>query len=248
MSVSVPAPSLAHIAVVIPAHDESERIVDTLSSIAAAIRRLPVGVTHDVVVVADSCSDATAELARHAIADVVVLEVELRSAGAVRRLGTRVAVKRSPAAPARTWIASTDADTLVPPTWLADQVRLATTGVCAVAGVVDLRRDERADRALVRRFGDTYGRVRSGPHPHIHGANLGFRADAYLAVGGWRTHVTGEDVDLWTRLQCDGHGLAAADLRVRTSPRLAGRAPSGFAADLAELAGTPVVAEPAVVA
>ncbi len=236
-----------HVAVVVPAHDEEARIVATLDSIGAALRRLPVGVTHDVVVVADACEDATAERARAALAaDVVVVEVDLRAAGAGRRLGTSVALKRSPVGPERTWIASTDADTLVPPTWLVDQLRLAAAGVVAVAGVVDLRGDEWSDPLLHQHFGDSYGDFRFGPHPHIHGANLGFRGDAYLEVGGWRTHATGEDVDLWHRLRQRGPGLAAAHLRVRTSPRLVGRAPAGFAADLARLASMAIVGEPAV--
>jgi hypothetical protein len=31
-------------------------------------------------------------------------------------------------------------------------------------------------------------------HPHVHGANLGIRADSSLALGGWPQWPAGEDV------------------------------------------------------
>lgn len=226
-----------HVAVVIPARDEEHSIADTLGSVRTAVRRLPADTTTDVIIVADACTDTTADRARVALDDVeaVVREVDLAAAGAARRVGTEVALARSPAAASRTWIASTDADTLVPPTWLTHQLRLARAGAVAVAGVVDLRFDDGIDHLLLERFVTSYGRARSGMHPHVHGANLGFRGDAYLTVGGWSTDATGEDVDLWNRLRRNGRGVAVADLRVQTSARLLGRAPAGFADDLTSL-------------
>ena len=41
--------------------------------------------------------------------------------------------------------------------------------------------------------------ARDGTHRHVHGANLGVRADLLDAVGGWRRLHTGEDHDLWQR-------------------------------------------------
>ena len=37
---------------------------------------------------------------------------------------------------------------------------------------------------------------RNGTHGHVHGANMGFRGDAYLAAGGWYPLASGEDHDL----------------------------------------------------
>ena len=49
--------------------------------------------------------------------------------------------------------------------------------------------------AVARRYLAAYHS--KGPsHNHIHGANMGFRADAYWRVGGFRALAPGEDVDL----------------------------------------------------
>jgi len=75
-----------------------------------------------------------------------------------------------------------------------------------------------------------------GTHPHVHGANLGVRADAYLAVGGWADLATAEDHDLWRRLGAAGAALVTTiEAPVTTSGRGDGRAPSGFAALLTSL-------------
>jgi hypothetical protein len=36
-----------------------------------------------------------------------------------------------------------------------------------------------------------------GTHPHVHGANLGIRADAYSDAGGWNDLTVAEDHCLW---------------------------------------------------
>ena len=73
-----------------------------------------------------------------------------------------------------------------------------------------------------------------GSHPHVHGANLGVRADAYLKAGGWSHVETGEDHDLWSRLTEAGlRRLSSSAITVLTSGRRVGRAPNGFAEALA---------------
>lgn len=73
-------------------------------------------------------------------------------------------------------------------------------------------------------------------HRHVHGANLGVRADSYWSVGGFAALVTGEDVDLVTRVSAArGQVCWAADVAVQTSSRRVGRAPQGFAAHLRAL-------------
>lgn len=74
-------------------------------------------------------------------------------------------------------------------------------------------------------------------HRHVHGANLGVRADAYAAVGGFRALDAHEDVDLVTRLEASGRPIVwGAHAPVRTSTRRIGRAEQGFAAYLRRLA------------
>lgn len=64
---------------------------------------------------------------------------------------------------------------------------------------------------------------------------MAMRADAYLAAGGWQPLACGEDHDLWARLSQIGNCVSSTAISVRTSARLEGRAPDGFAADLAAL-------------
>jgi hypothetical protein len=64
----------------------------------------------------------------------------------------------------------------------------------------------------------------------VYGANLGVRADAYLAVGGFPPVGAGEDAALWRALAAAGLPTASpTSVRVRTSGRLHGRARGGLA-------------------
>jgi LmbE family N-acetylglucosaminyl deacetylase len=83
-------------------------------------------------------------------------------------------------------------------------------------------------------------------HRHVYGANLGVRADAYLAVGGFPADGAGEDHGLWERLRAAGYPLVSpASPRVTTSARLHGRAEGGLADLLLSLQTGCRPAEPA---
>jgi hypothetical protein len=71
-------------------------------------------------------------------------------------------------------------------------------------------------------------------HPHVHGANLGIRGDAYLGLGGWPALATGEDAELARRAARTGHLRISrtASIPVVTSTRSHSRAPHGFASYL----------------
>jgi hypothetical protein len=57
-----------------------------------------------------------------------------------------------------------------------------------------------------------------GPHPHLHGENLGIRASAYLAAGGIRSLRTAEDHALLAAVTEAGCPvLQASDITVQTS-------------------------------
>ena len=228
-----------HVAVVIPAHNESRRINGALDAVAAARSAVADAVTCSIVVIVDSSHDTTESRARLRLADPpdLVVAADLRCAGAARRLGVETALAAAGPRPLATvWLASTDADTLVPPHWIDRQLAHARSGVAALAGVVDLLADTDNDVRLRRRFDDAYLIHPDGSHPHVHAANLGVRADAYRSVGGWRALATGEDHDLWDRLTAAGWPTrSATDVVVATSARRRGRAPDGFAADLVAL-------------
>ena len=118
--------------------------------------------------------------------------------------------------------------------WMRQQWMLAEQGWQAVAGIVDVDSFEDHDGGVPERFRTTYLTHADGTPPHVHGANLGVRADAYLAAGGWSTLETAEDHDLWARLREGDYAcLSDASLCVLTSGRRVGRAPLGFARALA---------------
>ena len=70
----------------------------------------------------------------------------------------------------------------------------------------------------------------------MHGANLGFRAAAYLMAGGFPAVPTAEDHALVAALTAGGSRvLRTRALPVITSARREARAPHGFSHYLAEL-------------
>ncbi len=225
------------VGVVIPAHDEVGHIADAIASVVEACAQLPPCVRTDVVVVADSCTDATAAVATDALAGAgSVIVGHARSVGVSRATGTEHVLGHLLHPLDRTWLANTDADSIVPQTWLTEQLALADRGATAVAGLIEV--DSFADLApgtgavFLQRYSPTDGR----PHTHVHGANLGVRADAYRAVGGWNDLVTAEDHDLWHRLRTRKWPVrAVSSIVVRTSGRRIGRAPNGFALGLDQL-------------
>jgi glycosyltransferase involved in cell wall biosynthesis len=231
---------IRHVAAVIPARDEADTIDATIDSVERARRRLPASVTSTCVIVVDASSDETgAVVERRTGTDgrstsSIVVRTAHGCVGAARSVGCRVALGGSLHRPRHVWLAHTDADTVVPGYWLTAQLELAERGVAAVAGTVELDGD--VDGALRAQFEATYEIAPDGTHQHVHGANMGTRGDVYLAAGGWRRLRSGEDRDLWSRLSDVGDCVSSNALAVRTSARTNGRAPAGFADDLARMA------------
>lgn len=214
------------VAVVVPARNEQDTIAECVWSIKAAASALPTGVSCEVLVVADACTDNTA--CRAARTGASTLVINGHNVGRARAAGTEAMLHRWGSE--GVWIACTDADSVVPPHWLVAQLRAATSGWDAVAGTVQLA-DENVREAFQCHYHPITG------HSHAHGANLSVRADAYMRVGGFPLVATGEDTGLLTRLHKWGFRvLATAEGPVRTSARLYGRAPAGFADNLRALA------------
>ena len=111
-------------------------------------------------------------------------------------------------------------------------IQARRVGAARAAGMTELLRltAPRDPAAVLYEFGD-------GPHPHVHGANLGIRGSAYLASGGFRSLRTAEDHALLAAATQAGCSvLRASDITVETSARKHGRAPSGFSQLLLTLA------------
>ncbi|NLA34111.1 MAG: glycosyltransferase [Actinobacteria bacterium] len=221
--------------VAIPARCEAATIGRCLESVFAAADALDPSTPCLVTVAADCCTDGTAARARSVARDrrdLSVLEGDWGSAGGARG----AAVDHALAMAAlhhddldRLWIATTDADTVVPRSWLRDHHRYASEGYDAVAGVVELLDDHDRTPAISGRFLNHY-RVDDHSHPHVHGANMGVRASAYVNAGGFLDLSVGEDHALWGALHDVGASrLAPTSLTVATSARVEGRARGGFA-------------------
>lgn len=224
-----------HIAIVIPARDEQELLPRCLRSVQNARLMLPSYVTSDLIVVADQSTDNTFRIAWDFVqGNGIVVESEAGCVGAARSLGVRHALERYDGPLNRCWLANTDADCQVPATWLLDQLASANAGFSAIAGIIDVDSFAEHESSVSERFRHSYLIHADGTHPHVHGANFGVRADAYLQAGGWQDLSTAEDHDLWRRLKTGQHRRASkANLRVLTSGRRVGRAPLGFADALA---------------
>jgi glycosyltransferase involved in cell wall biosynthesis len=221
------------VGVVVPAHNEQDLLPACLASLRRAARALRGPQVH-LVVVADACRDRTAGVARRGGAGVVTIGA--RSVGAARAAGVREVLRRARHLdPADVWLATTDADTLVPACWLREHVRYGDQGWDAVAGTVRVA-DWSGYRPEVRSLFHTRYGTGTGPHTHVHGANLGVRAAAYLRAGGFPDVPTAEDRALVAALTAAGGRVRRTRaLAVVTSARREARAPHGFSDYLAEL-------------
>ncbi len=196
--------------------------------------------------VADSCDDATARIARQVLGDRgMVIEAALGSVGAARHLGAaRALAALGDQPPSSIWLANTDADSVVPTNWLTKQLGLAATGYQGVAGTVRLDECFYRGRDVAAQLMADYYTAPDGSHLHVHGANLGIRADMYLSAGGWSDAALAEDHCLWRRLREIGAKLtSSAAVCVQTSSRLQGRASGGFACTLSRKLQVPTLAE-----
>ncbi|MGN7781970.1 glycosyltransferase [Mycolicibacterium sp. 22603] len=227
--------AIRHVEVVVPARNEQQHIADCLRSIVRAGANLGTevpGASWSITVVLDCCTDDTGPLA--ARFGVHLLTTDTCVVGTARKVGTAAAIDRA-VGHGRTldtvWIACTDADTVVPEHWLTRQLSMASDGADAVIGTaVPAGLGPEMHRRWMRCHNLTEG------HSHVHGANLGFRADVYLRAGGFPECTTGEDVKLVQQIRAiTPRCVATHSTSVRTSGRGDSRVEGGFASFLAAL-------------
>jgi hypothetical protein len=132
----------------------------------------------------------------------------------------------------RLWLATTDADSVVPRHWFTGQLTHAQ-GTDLVAGTVDV-----ADwSGWPDSFVELYQGIYLSEGHHVHGANLAFRANAYVDSGGFRPIPQGEDGLLVQAFRRRGHRVRHVnDLTVQTSARKDARCHGGFGDYLQTLA------------
>ncbi len=204
-----------------------------------ALRALPRGTVGRGFIVLDACTDASEAIASHWCATTpgwCAFAVAHRNVGRSRGEGVRRALEDLAGIDTRRiWVATTDADSVVPGTWLRRQLQLASKGMEAVAGTIRVDDWSEYPQGMADRFARFYEpEGASDVHEHVHGANLGVRADAYLAAGGFEPLPSGEDHALWSALHRASRPRAASRRNpVTTSARRLSRAPEGFSAFLA---------------
>jgi hypothetical protein len=248
----------AAVLVAVPARDEADDIVACLDAVAASLRRarhLGVVAWTGIAVASHRSFDNTREVAAKAleqydgIETLVVEDDASETVGEVRHRVILAADSRWQLRqrPRRTWIFSTDADSLVPADWVTGVLGIADhSGADVIAGMVDLHRPP-ADAGLLSRYEELVAAgMRSDGHGHVYAANLAIRLATYLECGGFPSVEHGEE-----------HGLLAAarrvdaviatplSPRVRTSARMPGRAQHGFGALLHQLRSTSETEDPA---
>jgi glycosyltransferase involved in cell wall biosynthesis len=229
-----------HIGVAIPARNEEGLLARCLSSVQRAMEQVRPLATVDIVVVSDSSTDQTIQIAAQMLRGCgKAVAIGAGVVGTARATAARLLLERHKGHLSRHWMANTDADCVVPPDWLLNQLALASSGIEAIAGVVSVDDFQDFGPEMPAKFKASYLIEPGGGHPHVHGANLGVRADVYVESGGWLPLETGEDHDLWRRLAMKGvRRLSTSAITVQTSGRRSGRAPNGFAEALIIRDGT----------
>lgn len=228
------ATGLRQLAVVIPARNEEDLLPRCLESVQDAMaflgRRRP-ELQASLTVVLDRTTDGSHRIVGQ-VPGAVSLSCQAANVGHARDLGVRHAVKRARLPQSSVWIANTDADSTVPQDWLYMHAKMAEAGWDVLMGTVQPQQSDLSEAALAAWF--AAHRLGEG-HPHIHGANLGFRADVYARLGGFRSQEVHEDRDFVRSAAAAGLRLVATDIcRVTTSGRLNSRVRGGFADYLAD--------------
>jgi glycosyltransferase involved in cell wall biosynthesis len=221
------------VGIIVPVHNEEERIAACLEALRAACASLPSGLPARVAVVLDTCSDRSGAIARSYRGDEdEVIEVSYRNVGRARHAGAECLLRQfNTIDRGKLWLATTDADSTVPSVWLQEQLALADAGVDGVAGTIRVEDWSPHSTAKAEAFEAFYASPDgSDDHEHVHGTNLAMRSDAYVAAGGFAHLESGEDHALWNALRHAGRSLVSTRRHpVITSSRRQGRAPHGFA-------------------
>lgn len=208
------------ISVVVPAYNEARTLPACLDSLLNQDCSFP----YEIIVVDNASTDRTAEIARQH--GVRLIHESAKGVALARRAGFTAA--------RADLIASTDADCLAPPDWLARVWRAFTDRpeLVAVGGYAlfydaprGLNFFPRLSRRLniIRLVG-----VFAGQQP-LSAQNLTVRKEAYQQIGGFNPAITSplglDDVDLTLRLSALGPVAVLPDLVVWTSARRYRQAP-----------------------
>jgi len=217
------------IGILIPVHNEEDLLGPCLQTVLQAGQHPELkGEQVLILAVLDSCTDASGHIAQcHA---VQTLALTARNVGQARAAGAKALLAQGVR-----WIACTDADSTVAEDWLVQQLALEADAVCGTVTPGQWHDDIPVEAQI--RYQQHY-QHRDG-HRHIHGANLGVSAEAYLLAGGFPPLACHEDVHLIRQLELCGARIAwSCRPRVTTSTRLDCRAVGGFGDYLRSMANS----------
>lgn len=249
------------VAVGIPVRDEADRLprlLDALCDQSAGAGAFT------VCFLMDGCSDESEALLR-AAAPRLTFDVKISSlpraepnAGRARHMAMQMCLDAIGTQGGI--VLTTDGDSVPEPDWI-ETARRALSEVDVVVGHIErnirlmgcwrTRLEDYLDALhAMRRAVDPIAWDAAPSHPSLGGANLGFRADVYRALGGFPAYVRGEDTALVSKARREGYRVRHDPaVRVYTSNRTAGRAPGGLADELRVQLHSdlpPLVADPAV--
>lgn len=197
------------VSVVIPAFNEEQFMTKALQSLAGQKFT-----DFELIVVDNKSTDKTAEIAERFGAKVI--HEHQRGVGAARQAGFLAAKGEI--------IATTDADTIVPPDWLArivDEFQ-KDKNLVAFGGLYTLYSGPLTARIALFYFAHPawfLDKIFSGGWG-LPGVNFSVRKDAFLRVGGFKTNLTlGEDAEISRRLKHVGKVWLDPRFLVQTSGR-----------------------------
>jgi hypothetical protein len=226
--------------VVIPIHNEEQRLTTALDGVTRAIDEVAHDTKAALVLVLDTCSDKSATIATEWAENLyeqcspiltLIVEAAAGNVGVARGLGCDALLQMwGGIDPGAIWIATTDADSCVPLDWLTTQLKAHERGVDLWSGRVSVLDWSCHHPQTALRWTSQY---EAELHP-IHGTSLGFNAARFLAAGGFPPLQSGEDRALYFAMASNGNQTHHdTNATVVTSARRVGRAPRGFSAALA---------------
>jgi cellulose synthase/poly-beta-1,6-N-acetylglucosamine synthase-like glycosyltransferase len=225
------------VGVVLPVHNEEEYVQRAITSLDDAFGALKgQALELRIVVVLDNCCDNSATMVEEWVRNkyrkkdellATIVTCKASNVGIARGLGCTTLLEQfDHLDPSNIWVATTDADSRVPNDWLQTQVLEHESGADLWCGRVAVADWSSRVSEVATRWKREY-EVESHP---IHGTNLGFNAQIYLAAGGFNPSRVSEDRELCAAIEAKGAVIHYdSAVRVITSARRDARAPLGFA-------------------
>jgi len=239
--------------VVIPVRNEEHHLGACLDALTAQSRR-----PDSILLLLNNCSDGSLDIARRArlsYAGMNIVECQLTGSDASAGEARRLACEHAHALAPDGIILTTDADSIVPATWIADNLAEIGRGADCVCGMAIIDRgehggyrprlafDDMRETFLLNLQDEITAIVDPDPfdpwprHQQNSGASIAVKAAALRRAGGAPRVASGEDRAMVRHLALvDAKIRHAPEIAVVVSGRLHGRAAGGMAQTIARRA------------